>query len=179
MAVLPPLVQKRSPNQSDRTSSTVDLVVVHDTEGGYGGAVSWLCDPRAEASAHVVLNEDGTEATQLIAWGKKAWACVAFNSVSDNLELAGYAAKPYKVAQLRVAARIVAFRLKKRGLPAKHVTPKAVGDGSRGFTYHSDLGVAGGDHHDPGFSAAQRLFFETLVKWEYMRGGFRETWGVE
>lgn len=178
MAVLPPLVQKRSPSQSDRTSE-VTLVVVHDTEGGYSGAVSWLCDPRAEASAHVVLNEDGSEATQLIGWGKKAWACMAYNSASDNLELAGYASKPYKLAQLRVAARIVAFRLKKRGLPAKHVVPTAVGDGARGFAYHSDLGVIGGDHHDPGFSTAQRLLFEGFVKYEYLRGGFRETWGVE
>ena len=56
---LPPLIFKTSPNKSSRHGTAVHLVVVHDTEGGYQGAISWLCNPKAQASAHVVLREDG------------------------------------------------------------------------------------------------------------------------
>lgn len=173
---LPPLALKVSPNRSKRNGK-VDLFVVHDTEGGYEGSVSWLCNPKAEASAHVILSEDGSEATQIVPWESKAWACAAFNGRSENLELAGFASKPYKESQLRVAARITAFRLTKRGLKPRHVNPSKGQYG--GFCYHSDLGVPGGGHHDPGFSPAQRKFFEACVKAEFKRGGFRPYWGPE
>lgn len=159
------LVLAHSPNQSQRTGNDVTLVVVHDTEGSYGSAVSWLCNPKASASAHVVLNEDGTEATQLVPWDSKAWACAGFNSVSDNIELAGFASKPYPVEQLKAAAWIVAGRLRVRGLQPQHVVPRYVGDDkARGYTFHADLGSVGGGHHDPGFSPAQAALFDRLVK---------------
>lgn len=174
---LPPLKLDYSPNQSPRGDNKVTLVVVHDTEGDYGGAISWLKEPQAKASAHVVLREDGDEATQLVSWGHKAWSCVDYNSITDNIEIAGHAAKGYPDHQLRRAARIVAFRLKKRGLPPNHVKPKHPGDGSRGFTYHSDLGEKGGGHTDPGFSKIRSLWFDLRVKFEYARGQFRNEWG--
>lgn len=177
--VLPPLVSAWSPNHSSRRGQRVNLVVVHDTEGGYAGSVSWLRNPNARASAHVVIREDGKHASQLVGWEDKAWACADYNSESDNIEMAGYAAKPYPLEQLGaypleqlgVTARVVAYRLHKRGLPPVHST-------SRGFCYHSDLGAAGGGHHDPALSAAQRKWFEAQVKYEYERGGFRDTWGA-
>lgn len=167
---LPPLNIEYSPNKSSRRGTHVDVVVVHDTEGSYAGAVSWLKNPKAQASAHVIVKEDGSEATQIVGWEEKAWSCVDYNSRSDNIELAGFAAKPYPKAQLDVAARIVAFRLKKRGLRPAH--------GIGGFLYHSDLGAAGGGHHDPGFSDSQRKYFEDRVKKEFIRSHFRDQWGV-
>lgn len=169
-ANLPTLKVQFSPNKSKRRA-VVDLVVVHDTEGVYAGAVSWLCNPKAQASAHVVIKEDGSEATQIVGWEEKAWACVAYNSRSDNIELAGFASRPYPKKQLDVAARVVAFRLHTRGLKPKH--------GEGGFLYHSDLGPAGGGHHDPGFSPKQRRYFEQRVSKEFARGGFRPKWGVK
>ena len=174
-AKLPKLIISNTPNQSDR-GSEVRLVVVHKTEGGYEGSVSWLKNTKAQASAHVVVNEDGSEATQIVPWNKKAWACMAFNGVSDNIELAGYSSD-FMVSdqqQLRVAARIVAFRLKKRGLPSKW----ARNGNGKGFCRHYDLGAAGGGHHDPTMSATKWLKFCFWVKFEYLRGGFRETWGI-
>jgi N-acetyl-anhydromuramyl-L-alanine amidase AmpD len=168
---LPKLVQKSSPNFSAR-STTIDLVVLHDTEGGYAGAVSWLCNPKAQASAHVVLREDGLEATQLVPYAQKAWACEAYNSQSLNLEMAGFAAKGYPAFQLRVAARIVAFWCRLYKIPARY------SQGNRsGVTFHQDLGVIGGGHHDPGFSLAKKLWFVALVKLELRRGGFLARWG--
>ncbi len=173
--VLPPLKERPTPNRSSRHGGRVSLIVVHDTEGGYEGSIEWLCNPAAQASAHIVLREDGGEATQLVPWDEKAWSCVAFNSVSENLELAGFAARWYGLRELQVAARIVAFRLRKRGLPARWAT----GGRGLGFCRHADLGVAGGGHHDPTTSIAKWLLFVAMVKHEYARGGFRRVWGVE
>lgn len=174
---LPPIHFEASPNHSARSAS-VSLVVVHDTEGGYAGSVSWLKNSQAQASAHVVLREDGKEATQLVRYADKAWHCAAYNSESIGLEMAGIASHGFDSDELRVAARIVAFFCHKYKLPPKHVKPSANGPIARGFTFHQDLGVKGGGHHDPGFTAAQAENFEALVQDEYKRGGFRRWWGV-
>jgi hypothetical protein len=78
--VLPELVWKRSPNQSPRHGERIDLLVWHETAGSYAGSVAWLCNPRAAASAHIVVREDGNEATQLVALREKAWHAAYYNS---------------------------------------------------------------------------------------------------
>jgi len=176
--VLPRLLYRQSPNQSSRTRE-IHTVVVHDTEGGYAGSVSWLCDPRAQASAHLVLKEDGTEVTQLVPWSHKAWHCEAYNNQSIGLEMAGIASKGFRDVELRRAARIVAYFLHKYKLPARHVKPDARGILGVGWTMHQDLGVLGGGHHDPGFSATKALWFGRLVSQELKRGGFRPHWGYD
>lgn len=173
---LPPITFISSPNHSNRTSK-VGLIVLHDTEGGYDGAISWFRSKASQVSAHVVLREDGLAATQMVKYDDKAWHCSTFNSESIGLEMAGFSRLGYGVSQLRHAARIVAFFLHKYNLPARHVHPSGVG--ARGFTFHQDLGVLGGGHTDPGFSKKKTLWFDALVKWEYARGGFRKTWGID
>jgi hypothetical protein len=156
---LPHLLQSPSPNYSER-GAKIDLVVVHDTEGSYSAAVSWLRNPRAQASAHVVLSEDGHDATQLVRWSKKAWSCMEFNSRSLNLEMAGKASVGYSAEEIDVAARIVAYWCKLYGIPVRH----ASGGVRSGITFHQELGSAGGGHSDPGWTLAQRLAFITKVK---------------
>lgn len=174
---LPPLKQRWTPNQGRRLTP-VRLVVVHRPVGSYRSAIEVLCDPAHEASAHVVVREDGREATQLVGWGKKAWACVWFNSTSDNIETpdwiwSGELAEP-KLQVLKVCARIVAFRLHKRGLPAQWCKPTG-----KGFLRHYDLGKAGGGHTDPTTDNHRWLQFVELVRQEADRGHFRPHWGVE
>lgn len=48
------------------------MIVCHITEGSYAGAVSWLCNPDAEASAHFVVAKDG-RVTQLVELTDSAW----------------------------------------------------------------------------------------------------------
>ena len=176
VVVLPPLQWRESPNQSAR-NAPVTAVVVHDTEGAYSGAVSWLCNPAAQASAHVVLREDGLEATQLVPYSHKAWHCAAYNSQTIGLEMAGLARVGFTDPQLRHAARIVAFFLAKYNLPAVHTKPDDLGRLGKGWTLHQDLGQLGGGHHDPGFSAAKAWWFGRLVAAELKRGGFRRDFG--
>lgn len=170
--VLPTLRRRISPNRS-RRHTPVDLIVVHRPVCPYDVAIRVLCDPHHEASAHIVLGPRGREATQLVPWGEKAWACVAYNSRSDNLEIEDRAWTGEDPEALAVAARIVAYRLHKRGLPARWARK---GKG-RGFCRHYDLGAGGGGHTDPTTSLRTWLRFVFMVKRELRRGGFRPMWG--
>lgn len=152
----------------------VTMIVLHSTEGAYAGAVDWLCNPQAQASAHLVLQEDGGEATQLVPYGDKAWHVAAYNPFSIGLECAGFAGK-LPAGQLRVAARIVAFLLHKHQLPARYIGGRVT---RKGWSLHQALGVQGGGHHDPGFTLWRRLWFGALVRYEKVRGGFRAEWGI-
>lgn len=169
---LPKLLQHPSPNRSNRTSP-IDLIVLHDTEGSYGAAVNWLSNPQAQASAHVVLREDGKEATQLVPWSKKAWSCVAFNSRSLNLEMAGKASVGYGAAEIDAAASIVAYWAKLYSIPIRD----AIGGKQSGITFHQDLGAEGGGHHDPGWNASQKAAFISKVKAKSRVGFSPSRWG--
>lgn len=73
------------------------FLVMHFTSGGFNGAVEWLCNPEAKASAHLVISEAG-DVVQLApfdraTWhaGKSEWRGVtAMNSNSIGIELANY-----------------------------------------------------------------------------------------
>ena len=73
-----------------------EVLVHHFTSGGFEGAVAWLCDPSAKASAHLVVDEDGT-VVQIVpfdraAWhaGKSSWGPYtgSINPVSIGIEIA-------------------------------------------------------------------------------------------
>lgn len=61
----------KTPNRGGVMAPT--LIVLHDTAGtSFEGAVSWLCDRRAKASAHVVISRKG-ETIQLCNFEEVAW----------------------------------------------------------------------------------------------------------
>ncbi len=159
MITLPKLHWVASPNFSSRTAP-VDLIVVHDTEGGFAGAVSWFSQKQSQVSAHFVLKEDGTEAVQMVHLDDKAWHAVSFNSRSIGIEMAGWASKGFSDAEWQAAANIVAWLLKEYNLPAQWAHKGA----GPGFTSHFDLGVAGGGHKDPTTDTAKWQAFVDRVK---------------
>jgi len=172
--ILPPLKWVESPNQSARDVGTgIELIVIHDTEGGYDSAISWFANSHSEVSAHIVLKEDGSEATQMVPYRRKAWHASAFNSRSIGLEMAGFAKKGYGKNEWLVAARIVAFLLHENGLPGRWSKTGA----GKGFCRHYDLGTAGGGHRDPTTDDAVWAKFVKQVQVELSRGDFRATWG--
>lgn len=153
------------------------MVVLHDTEGSYQSAISWFQNPASQVSAHIVLREDGLEATQMVKYDSKAWHVAAFNTYSIGLEMAGVASIGFRAEELRRAARIVAFLLHKYRLPATLLSERDALAGRKGWTAHQCLGAAGGGHRDPGFSKAKLWWFGRLVKSELDKGGFRKDWG--
>lgn len=173
--LLPPLAQKRTPNQSSRRGVTPDLIVWHETAGSYGGAVSWLCNPEADASAHLVLREDGQEATQLVLIIEKAWHAVNFNARSIGVEHANTSAKGYATEeQLRVSARIFGWLCLNYRIPPRW----SRGGISPGVCRHSDLGWMGGGHTQCGPSDRTWERFLGLLGAEVERGGYRKTWAL-
>ena len=64
-------IVKNSPNKSTRTG-TISKILLHNTAGSFDGSVSWLCNPNARASAHLVISRTGKTA-QLVKFGETAW----------------------------------------------------------------------------------------------------------
>jgi hypothetical protein len=172
--VLPPLHWHPSPNVSSRHGQKVHLIVAHRPVGSYDGSIATLCDPAREASAHVITKKGGLEATQLVAWDEKAWACEAFNAFSDNIEFSDEMWVGGDPHGLAVAARIVAFRCHVRGIPAVWTHDPM---NKPGVCRHYDLGVIGGGHTDPTTLTGTWVSFMVMVKAELERGGFRQSWG--
>ena len=163
MIQMPTVRQSPSPNYSP-VPIRHDLVIVHRCEGGYAGSVAWLCDPRANASAHLVIRADGSEVTQLVPLNAKAWAQCAFNSAGVSLEIEGYTAQGLHDATSRGAALIVAWLCWAYAVPPVW----AQGGQGRGVCQHVDLGAAGGGHHDAcGLGSPTWLTFIAQVKAAY------------
>ena len=118
--VLPELAWRHTPNFSSRHASPVDLLVWHETQGGYAGSVNWLCNPQAQASAHLVIREDGLEATQLVKLSEKAWHAAAFNSRSVGVEHANVRPQGYASSeQLAVSARVFGWLCLRLSVPPR------------------------------------------------------------
>ena len=71
-----------------------DVVFLHDMEGYYAPSVAYLCQPSVRASAHLAMNEDGSEWTQMVPLQFKAWAgrevAPALSPIFDPFEYAHY-----------------------------------------------------------------------------------------
>lgn len=69
-----------SPNFTRGGIVRVERHIVHSTQGGFAGAVSWLCnphnkvgeDPKKRSSAHFVIGKDGRR-VQLVDTADRAW----------------------------------------------------------------------------------------------------------
>ena len=158
--VLPPLVQRKTPNRSSRNGTPVTLLVWHESAGAYAGSVSWLCNPQAQASAHIVIREDGLQATQLVALAEKAWHAEAFNGFSVGVEHADTLRRGYATEhQLEVSARTFAWLCHTLSVP-----PRWSHDGqSPGITRHKDLGSLGGGHFQCGTDDGDWIRFLNMV----------------
>lgn len=172
MTVLPPLVQRKTPNQSVRTQPITHLVW-HATIGHYQPSVEWLCDPRADASAHLVIDETGSQATQLVHLDAKAWHCVAWNGFTVGVEHASLGEGFIGREQEQVSARVFAWLCWHLNIPPVHGL-----DRPKGIVRHRDLGVAGGGHFDGPTDATWFGVFLPAVHAELARGGFRKVWAL-
>jgi N-acetyl-anhydromuramyl-L-alanine amidase AmpD len=71
-------IWRPSPNYNARPSGTdISLIVIHTCEGSYSSCWSWLTNSAASASAHYVVNESGSEVSQLVAEANRAWHVAA------------------------------------------------------------------------------------------------------
>jgi N-acetylmuramoyl-L-alanine amidase len=78
------VLQESTPNQNDSQKELL-YIVIHYTAGTKAeNAISWLCNPASKASAHLVLDRDGS-LTQLVSFNK----CAYHAGASEYKELKG------------------------------------------------------------------------------------------
>ncbi|HEU0335491.1 MAG TPA: N-acetylmuramoyl-L-alanine amidase [Gaiellaceae bacterium] len=119
----PPLTWLRGEGnytKASRSARHIDRIVIHSTEGGFRGSVSWLQNPRARASAHFVVARDGG-VVQLVHLSDVAWHSGnrKMNRRSIGIELVGWAGDPrgFTEAQYLAAARLGAWLSTRYGFP--------------------------------------------------------------
>jgi hypothetical protein len=134
-----------------RPASAVRMVVVHVTEGSYGGTISWFRNRKARAAANYVVGRDGRIAhmvpDSLVAWhAGNGWV----NAHSIGVENEGYThvGGTFTDAEYRASAQLVATLLRRYRLPADRA--HVIGHDQVPDPYHR--GEYGGySHHtDPG-----------------------------
>lgn len=138
-------------NQSARSTQPA-VIVLHSTEstnrpgtGDLAAVVGWFNNPASQASSHVIVDNEGN-AAQCVPDERKAWHVSSYNSLALGIEQIGQASQSgtsWTPQQIKKTAQYIAYWSKKYGIPITHST-------KRGVCMHSDLGAAGGGHHDPG-----------------------------
>ncbi|WP_434385877.1 N-acetylmuramoyl-L-alanine amidase [Melittangium boletus] len=69
-------IWRASPNYNARPSGSgggVQMVVIHTCEGTYSSCWSWLTNTASGVSAHYVVNESGSEISQLVRESSRGW----------------------------------------------------------------------------------------------------------
>ena len=139
-----------------RGGSAIDRIILHTTEGGFDGAVSWLRGDGAgssnrDSSSHYVVSADGRRIAQLVREADTAWAAgnLAFNRRGINIEQEGYAERGDFADALYAATGALVGRIARRhGIPLdrQHVI------GHMDVPDPNNPALRGGiDHHsDPG-----------------------------
>ena len=133
------------------------LIVIHATAGhnrpGVVDLVSlgrWFSDPSSEVSCHVATDNEGNSA-RFVRDGDKAWHVGAFNRLARGIEqvLPGDGSEVTR-AMYRETARWVALWSRQSHIPIRKGAVEGLIVTRSGVVRHSELGVAGGGHRDPG-----------------------------
>ncbi len=128
-------VWRPSPNFNTRTTG-ISMVIIHTCEGDYNGCWSWLVNTASAVSAHYVVNESGSEVSELVRETDRAWQIAAYydctlnqhfncamngtqmNHMSIGIEHGGYASQDsFPTSQLQKSAQLVCDITKRQGIP--------------------------------------------------------------
>jgi hypothetical protein len=188
---LPDLRWEATHNCSSRSGHHIRLVVVHrwgvrftDEEAerrSYEGVINYFKTSKGTGavSSHIVYPGSAKpgEATQMVPWHQKAWAEAYYNADAVEVESADAIWLGHDPAGFHQLAHIIAYLLHHYGLGDNALDSHGIVHGS-GFCRHGDLGQLGGSHPScPTTNLHLWDAFESLVKSEYHRGGFRPHWG--
>jgi len=170
-----PYVEARNWRRGPRRAA-VRMQVIHETisperAGGARAVAGYFASSSQAGSTHTVT--DASETVQCVPWDSEAYGAAGgdANRSGEHHELVGpgnqqTAGSPgwqddYSQRELRLAARVVAWRCQVRGLPIRWMSDDDIRGNGRGLCTHADItrafGVAGG-HVDPtGFPRDQFL----------------------
>ena len=141
-----------SPNFTAGRDRAIDMVVIHDTEGGYEGSISWLDNPAAQASAQYILRSSDGEITQMVSESDAAWHSGnhAYNHRSIGIEHEGFMSTPayYTETMYRASAKLVCDITRRHHIPIdrEHI----IGHAEVPDPFHPGQFGGSGGHRDPG-----------------------------
>jgi hypothetical protein len=134
---------------ANRGAKQINMIVIHVAQGSYSAAINWFQDPRANASAHYVVDRKGHEAQCVrnkdIAWHAGWWQT---NKKSIGIEHAGHIGNPrsFTPKMYNSSARLSAYLCRRFNIPADrhHIighsqVPGCPGPGG-GVSCHRDPG---------------------------------------
>lgn len=142
---------------SNAAAPTRQVIVVHDTEGGYEGSISWMISQQ-NGSYHI-LRALGGQGARLVPDSRQAWGAAATgNRIGLHVSIEGYAKwnRSEWLAKgkdgMEGMAHDIAAWSNAYGIPLVRLTPSQVRAGQRGVCTHHDISIAFGetDHTDPG-----------------------------
>ncbi len=135
-------IWRPSPNFNSRMAppgGTIHMVIIHTCEGNYSGCWSWLVNTQSQVSAHYVVNDDGSEISNLVHERDRAWQIAAtydctlnylhdctqgqYNGVQSNhftigIEHAGFAdTTPWATSMIDASAKLVCDMSKRWDIP--------------------------------------------------------------
>ncbi len=144
----PPVISAPSPNFNERGGKDIDTIVLHHTASNNGaGDLAHMRNPKAEVSAHYMLDRDG-KIYQLVGDSKRAWHAgkgelhgvpTDVNSRSIGIEIVndGSGKTPFTEAQYKSLTQLVGYLKQEYKVPDKNL----VG--------HKDVAVPKGRKSDP------------------------------
>lgn len=106
-----------------RGLTSIDHIVIHDTEGGFSGTLSWFKDPAAKVSAHYVVRSSDGYIAQMVAEKNIAWHDKCFNTSTIGIEHEGFQAHAdvwYTEAMYMQSAKLTAYLADKYGIAKEH-----------------------------------------------------------
>jgi len=144
----PAVINAPSPNFNDRGGKDIDTIVLHHTASNNGaGDLAHMRNPKAEVSAHYMVDRDG-KIYQLVNDSKRAWHAgkselhgvpTDVNSRSIGIEIVndGGGKTPYTDAQYKALTQLVGYLKQEYKVPMNNL----VG--------HKDVAVPKGRKNDP------------------------------
>ncbi|HVV85818.1 MAG TPA: peptidoglycan recognition family protein, partial [Kofleriaceae bacterium] len=108
---------------ASRGAAQLNYIVIHTTEGSYGGTINWFKNPAAQVSAHYVVRSSDGQITQMVDDSDVGWHDACFNSESIGIEHEGFVADPtrwYTEAMYTSSAKLTAWLCDQYGIPKDH-----------------------------------------------------------
>ena len=146
-----------SPNYSSRGGTAVRLVVVHTAEGArtYPDLGAFFANPASGVSSQTGIDDTPGTVGEYVRRDMKPWTQANANPHCTATELCAFAEwdnaewqrHPNMLANCAawIAEECAAF-----GIPVRKLSAAQAQGGQAGVCGHVDLGVAGGNHWDPG-----------------------------
>lgn len=160
-------------NSGKRKLSSINLIVMHDTEGGTAKSVAeYFATSQSGGSAHLVV--DDNTCYRCLGDDEIPWGAPGANTTGFHIEQCGYVSwtsviwnKTHRKTLLRAAYK-AAYHAKKYGIKPRFLTATNLKAGTRnGITTHAECTKAfGGTHTDPG-AGWPRILFMGLVRGYY------------